>query len=88
MLVNKYYQLLINYKYMEIKSKNLTISMPSDLFFSLEKSASALDRSKNYLVRKSLEIFLINNNFYEKPTKKIGEIKTRKKRRNKTAAAA
>ena len=88
MLVNKYYQLLINYKYMEIKSKNLTISMPSDLFFSLEKSASALDRSKNYLVRKSLEIFLINNNFYEKPNKKIGEIKTRKKRRNKTAAAA
>ena len=88
MLVNKYYQLLINYKYMEIKSKNLTISMPSDLFFSLEKSASALDRSKNYLVRKSLEIFLINNNFYEKPNKKIGEIKTRKKRRNKTATAA
>jgi predicted DNA-binding protein len=45
---------------MEIKSKNLTISMPSDLFVSLEKSASALDRSKNYLVRKSLEVFLVN----------------------------
>jgi predicted transcriptional regulator len=70
---------------MEIKSKNLTISMPSDLFMSLEKSASALDRSKNYLVRKSLEVFLVNNNFYEKPAKKLGEIKTRKKRINKAA---
>ena len=65
---------------MEIKSKNLTISMPSDLFVSLEKSASALDRSKNYLVRKSLEVFLINNNFYEKPNKKSEEVKTRRKR--------
>ncbi len=65
---------------MEIKSKNLTISMPSDLFISLEKSASALDRSKNYLVRKSLEVFLINNNFYEKPNKKTDEVRTRKKR--------
>ena len=68
---------------MEIKSKNLTISMPSDLFMSLEKSASALDRSKNYLVRKSLEVFLVNNNFYEKTAKKLGEVKTRKKRINK-----
>jgi predicted transcriptional regulator len=65
---------------MEIKSKNLTISMPSDLFVSLEKSASALDRSKNYLVRKSLEVFLINNNFYEKPNKKSEEVRTRRKR--------
>jgi predicted transcriptional regulator len=70
---------------MEIKSKNLTISMPSDLFVSLEKSASALDRSKNYLVRKSLEVFLVNNNFYEKPDKKVGEVKTRKKRINKAS---
>ena len=70
---------------MEIKSKNLTISMPSDLFVSLEKSASALDRSKNYLVRKSLEVFLVNNNFYEKPDKKVGEVKTRKKRVNKAS---
>jgi predicted transcriptional regulator len=70
---------------MEIKSKNLTISMPSDLFMSLEKSASALDRSKNYLVRKSLEVFLVNNNFYEKPDKKLGEVKTRKKRVNKAS---
>jgi len=70
---------------MEIKSKNLTISMPSDLFMSLEKSASALDRSKNYLVRKSLEVFLVNNNFYEKPDKKVGEVKTRKKRINKAS---
>jgi len=70
---------------MEIKSKNLTISMPSDLFMSLEKSASALDRSKNYLVRKSLEVFLVNNNFYEKPDKKLGEVKTRKKRINKAS---
>ena len=70
---------------MEIKSKNLIISMPSDLFMSLEKSASALDRSKNYLVRKSLEVFLVNNNFYEKPAKKLGEVKTRKKRINKAA---
>jgi len=70
---------------MDIKSKNLTISMPSDLFISLEKSASVLDRSKNYLVRKSLEVFLVNNNFYEKPDKKIGEIKTRKKRASKTS---
>ena len=59
--------------------------MPSDLFISLEKSASVLDRSKNYLVRKSLEVFLVNNNFYEKPDKKIGEIKTRKKRASKTS---
>jgi predicted transcriptional regulator len=70
---------------MDIKSKNLTISMPSDLFVSLEKSASALDRSKNYLVRKSLEVFLVNNNFYEKPDKKVGEVKTRKKRVNKAS---
>jgi len=70
---------------MDIKSKNLTISMPSDLFVSLEKSASALDRSKNYLVRKSLEVFLVNNNFYEKPDKKVGEVKTRKKRINKAS---
>ena len=70
---------------MDIKSKNLTISMPSDLFVSLEKSASALDRSKNYLVRKSLEVFLVNNNFYEKPDKKLGEVKTRKKRVNKVS---
>ena len=70
---------------MEIKSKNLTISMPSDLFVSLEKSAFALDRSKNYLVRKSLEIFLINNNFYEKPNKKLEETKTRRKRANKAS---
>jgi hypothetical protein len=70
---------------MDIKSKNLTISMPSDLFVSLEKSASALDRSKNYLVRKSLEVFLVNNNFYEKPDKKLGEVKTRKKRVNKAS---
>jgi predicted transcriptional regulator len=73
------------FKYMDIKSKNLTISMPSDLFVSLEKSASALDRSKNYLVRKSLEVFLVNNNFYEKPDKKVGEVKTRKKRINKAS---
>ena len=66
---------------MELKSKNLTISMPADLFYSLEKSAIALDRSKNYLVRKSLEIFLINNKFYVKQTKKDSEIKTRKKRK-------
>ena len=52
---------------------------------SLEKSASALDRSKNYLVRKSLEVFLVNNNFYEKPTKKLGEVKTRKKRADKAS---
>ena len=65
---------------MDIKSKNLTISMPSDLFVSLEKSASALDRSKNYLVRKSLEVFLVDNNFYQKPAKKIGLVRTRKKR--------
>ena len=70
---------------MDLKSKNLTISMPSDLFVSLEKSASALDRSKNYLVRKSLEVFLVNNNFYEKPDKKVGEVKTRKKRVNKAS---
>lgn len=70
---------------MDLKSKNLTISMPSDLFVSLEKSASALDRSKNYLVRKSLEVFLVNNNFYEKPDKKVGEVKTRKKRINKAS---
>lgn len=70
---------------MDLKSKNLTISMPSDLFVSLEKSASALDRSKNYLVRKSLEVFLVNNNFYEKPDKKLGEVKTRKKRVNKAS---
>lgn len=69
---------------MDLKSKNLTISMPSDLFVSLEKSASALDRSKNYLVRKSLEVFLVNNNFYEKPDKKVGEVKTRKKRVSKS----
>ena len=66
---------------MELKSKNLTISMPSDLFYSLEKSASALDRSKNYLVRKSLELFLINNKFYQKPVKKINAVRTRKKRK-------
>ena len=70
---------------MDIKSKNLTISMPSDLFVSVEKSASALDRSNNYLVRKSLEVFLVNNNFYEKPDKKLGEVKTRKKRVNKAS---
>lgn len=72
--------------FMDIKSKNLTISMPSDLFVSLEKSASALDRSKNYLVRKSLELFLINNKFYQKPIKKIGEIKQRKKRKAESAS--
>ena len=66
---------------MELKSKNLTISMPSGLFDSLEKSASALDRSKNYLVRKSLEIFLINNKFYQKPEKKVTEKRTRRKRK-------
>jgi predicted transcriptional regulator len=69
---------------MELKSKNLTISMPADLFDSLEESASALDRSKNYLVRKSLEVFLINNKFYVKPVKKINAVRTRKKR-NKTS---
>ena len=56
--------------------------MPYDLFHSLEKSASALDRSKNYLVRKSLEIFLINNKFYQKPVKKIAEIKIRKNKKS------
>ena len=59
--------------------------MPSDLFISLERYAAALDRSKNYLVRKSLEVFLVNNNFYEKPAKKLGEVKTRKKRVNKAS---
>ena len=63
---------------MEIKSKNLTISMPYDLFCSLEKSALSLDRSKNYLVRKSLEAFLINNNFYEKPVAKLNSQRIRK----------
>lgn len=63
---------------MELKSKNLTISMPYDLFCSLEKSALSLDRSKNYLVRKSLETFLINNNFYEKPLPKTSSSRMRK----------
>ncbi len=67
---------------MELKSKNLTISMPADLFDSLEQSASVLDRSKNYLVRKSLEVFLINNKFYVKPVKKINAVRTRKKRKS------
>ncbi len=76
-------ELIINFnfiKYMELKSKNLTISMPADLFDSLEQSASVLDRSKNYLVRKSLEVFLINNKFYVKPVKKINAVRTRRKR--------
>ncbi len=52
------------------QTKTLTISLPIALYKTLEIKAQKNDRSKNYLVRKALEVHL-DNASAEKIAKKI-----------------
>jgi predicted DNA-binding protein len=51
------------------QTKTLTISLPIALYKTLELKAQKNDRSKNYLVRKALEVHL-DGNVSEKTSKK------------------
>jgi len=52
------------------QTKTLTISLPIALYKTLELKAQKNDRSKNYLVRKALEVHLDGNVSEKAPAKK------------------